>query len=208
MKFDLHIHTTRYSPDSRIDPETLVRTAREIGLDGIVITEHDRIWPERELQSLRTIEPDLFVFAGVEVSADQGHFLVYGVGDDFNAAWGIDVVALCKLVHDQGGVVVAAHPFRWDQPFDEILERDKPELDGLELMSRNMDAGCRERALEVQERMGLAGLGSSDAHHESALGDCYSEFPATIRKASDIAAAIRARQVTAHQGPPAKPVGS
>src|SRR5262245_40858941 len=36
MKFDLHMHTARHSPDSSIDPFALVRRAREIGLDGVV----------------------------------------------------------------------------------------------------------------------------------------------------------------------------
>ena len=48
MKFDLHMHTRRYSPDSVIDPFDLVRRAQEIGLDGIVITEHDCLWPDLE----------------------------------------------------------------------------------------------------------------------------------------------------------------
>jgi histidinol phosphatase-like PHP family hydrolase len=40
-KFDHHLHTNRHSPDSIIDPEKLVEHARRIGLDGVVITEHD-----------------------------------------------------------------------------------------------------------------------------------------------------------------------
>ena len=39
MKFDLHMHTTRHSPDSEMDPFSLVRQARKVGLDGVVITE-------------------------------------------------------------------------------------------------------------------------------------------------------------------------
>ena len=39
-------------------------------------------------------------------------------------------------MHRQGGVVVAAHPFRWGQRFDEVLRKERPELDGLELIQR------------------------------------------------------------------------
>ena len=39
MKFDMHIHTTLHSPDSSMEPVNLVRRAREIGLDGVVITD-------------------------------------------------------------------------------------------------------------------------------------------------------------------------
>ena len=112
------------------------------------------------------MHPNLVILAGVEVSAYEGHFLVYGVTNPFAVHAGVRVTALCREVHAQGGAVVAAHPFRWNQPFEEILKREKPDLDGLELMTSNMDADCRRRAAVVQERLSLAGLGSSDAHHE------------------------------------------
>ena len=199
MKFDLHMHTTRHSPDSVMDPFVMCRRARVLGLDGVVITEHDWLWTESELDVLRAMHPGLVVLAGVEVSAYEGHFLVYGVTNPFAAPRGIRVAALCREVHAQGGAVVAAHPFRWGQPFEEILEREKPDLDGLELMTSNMDADCRGRAAAVQARRGLAGLGSSDAHHEDTLGVCYTEFPDGIRSMTELAAAIRGRRTSAHE---------
>jgi predicted metal-dependent phosphoesterase TrpH len=198
MKFDLHLHTSRYSPDSRMEPPTLLRRAGEIGLDGVVITEHDWLWTEPELEVLRALAPGLVVLAGIEVSAREGHFLVYGVNDPFALPRGIGVAELCREVHRQGGAVVAAHPFRWGQPFTAILEQHRPELDGLELMTSNMDAEYRERARQVQAQRGLTGLGSSDAHAAETLGFCYTEFAGTIRDAADLVAAIRGRRATAH----------
>ena len=197
MKFDLHIHTRKHSPDSAIDPFGLVRRARQIGLEGIVITEHDWLWTEAELEELRAAEPGLVVLAGIEVSAREGHFLVYGVHDPFTLPRGIGVRELCQEVHRQGGAVVAAHPFRWGQPFDEILAEERPELDGLELMTNNMDADCRRRAADVQRRTSLAGLGSSDAHDLDTLGVCYSEFDGGIHDIEDLVTAIRQRRVRA-----------
>ena len=66
-------------------------------------------------------EPDLVILAGIEVSAYEGHFLAYGVANPFAVPKGIRVAALCREVHAQGGAVVAAHPFRWNQPFEEIF---------------------------------------------------------------------------------------
>jgi predicted metal-dependent phosphoesterase TrpH len=194
MKFDLHLHTTRHSPDSQMDPLVMVRRAREIGLDGVVITEHDWLWTEPELEGLRGPAKGLVVLAGIEVSAREGHFLVYGVTDPFALPRGIGVAELCREVHRQGGAVVAAHPFRWGQRFEEILEREKPDLDGLEMMSNNMDGECRRRTAAVQARLGLAGLGNSDAHHEDTLGCCCTEFAADVRTAADLVAAIRGRK--------------
>jgi predicted metal-dependent phosphoesterase TrpH len=198
MKFDLHMHTTRYSPDSEMDPLDLVRRAQAIGLDGVVITEHDWLWTEPELDELRAAAPGLVVLAGVEVSAREGHFLAYGVHNPFALPKGIGVASLCREVHRQGGAVVAAHPFRFGQRFKGILRSENPDLDGLELMSSNMDASCREQAAAVQQTYFLAGLGSSDAHSEDVLGVCYTEFDAVIRDGRDLVEAIRGRRGTAH----------
>jgi predicted metal-dependent phosphoesterase TrpH len=201
MTFDLHMHTTRHSPDSLMDPFTMVARARELGLNGVVITEHDWLWTESELDELRAAAPELVILAGVEVSANEGHFLAYGVWDPFSLPRGIGVTELCKEVHRQGGAVVAAHPFRWGQPFDEILAEEQPELDGLEVMTNNMDADCRRRALVLHGETGLAAMGSSDAHHESVLGVCYTEFDAVVRSGRELASAIRLRKTTARQRP-------
>jgi predicted metal-dependent phosphoesterase TrpH len=197
MKFDLHMHTTRHSPDSQMDPFVLVRRAAERGLDGVVITEHDWLWTEEELAELRSVAPGLVVLAGIEVTSQDGHVLVYGVHDPFALPKGISMAELCRAVHAQGGAAVAAHPFRWGQPFDEILRDERPELDGVELMTNNMDAECRRRAAEVFQQYDFAGLGSSDAHDEDVLGVCYTEFAAPIRSGRDLAEAIRGRQATA-----------
>jgi predicted metal-dependent phosphoesterase TrpH len=194
MKFDLHLHTSRHSPDSQMDPPALLRRARELGLDGVVITEHDWLWTEDELQVLRALAPDLVLLAGVEVSAREGHFLAYGVTNPFAVPRGIGVAELCREVRRQGGAVVAAHPFRWGQPFDDILRDERPDLDGLEVMSNNMDAECRRRAALVLRATGLAALGNSDAHHEDTLGVCYTEFDAAVRDNRDLVQAIRGRR--------------
>ncbi len=199
MKFDLHVHTTRHSPDSRMDPLGMLRRARQVGLDGVVITEHDWLWTEPELDVLRALGGGLVVLAGIEVSASEGHFLVYGVTNPFAVPRGIGVRQLCREVHAQGGAVVAAHPFRWGQPFEEILDEERPELDGLEMMSNNMDAECRRRTAEVQARLGLAGLGNSDAHHEDVLGCCFTEFPGEVRSMANLVEAIRARRTVPHE---------
>lgn len=199
MRFDLHMHTTRHSPDSQMDPFALVRQARKRGLDGVVITEHDWLWTEQELEELRAAARGLVVLAGVEVTAAEGHFLAYGVTNPFTIPKGIGVADLCREVHRQGGAVVAAHPFRWGQPFADILREEQPDLDGLELMTDHMDAECRKRAVEVFRRYPLAGLGSSDAHHLEILGVCYSEFEPLIYTIHDLVRAIRGRRVAARE---------
>jgi predicted metal-dependent phosphoesterase TrpH len=192
MKFDLHMHTRRYSPDSEIDPFDLVRRAQEIGLDGIVITDHDRLWPEDELDELRRAAPGLVVLGGVEVSGRNGDLLCYGVRDLTNLGRGMRWGDLCREVARQGGATVAAHPYRWGQDFDRLIADERPELTGLEMMSNNMDPEVRRRAADFLDRhRGYSTLGNSDAHELPVVGVCYTDFDANIRTSADLVRAIR-----------------
>ena len=143
-----HAHR-RHSHDSVTDPFELLKAAAFAGLDGVVITEHDYLWPESELEELRAAAPDLVVLGGVEITARGGDMLVYGATDPFALPRGIAWPELCREVHRQGGVAVAAHPNRWGQPFERILREQKPELDGIEVMSNNMDPDLRRRAADL-----------------------------------------------------------
>ena len=195
MSFDLHMHTRRYSPDSEIDPFELVHRARAVGLDGIVITEHDKLWPEDELEELRAKAPGLVVLAGVEVSGRNGDLLCYGVTDISELRRGMAWGDLCREVRRQGGAAVAAHPYRWGQDFDALLAEEQPDLTGVEMMSNNMDPDIRQRAAEFLDRNpNYAILGNSDAHALKVVGICYTEFDAEIRTSADLVGAIRGRK--------------
>lgn len=195
MKFDLHMHTSRHSPDSITDPFELVRAARAAGLDGIVITEHDFLWTWPEIEELRAAAPGLVILPGVEVTGRGGDVLCYGVTDPFALPRGMAWPELCREVHRQGGAAVAAHPNRWGQPFEKILRDQKPDLDGIEVMSNNMDDGLRKKAAALLVKYPhFAQLGNSDSHDPSTVGCCYTEFDADIRTSADLVAAIRGRK--------------
>src|SRR6476659_8383745 len=195
MKFDLHIHTRRHSPDSVTDPFELLDAATAADLDGIVITEHDYLWPEEELTELRAAAPHLVILAGVEVTGRGGDVLCYGITDAKPLPRGIAWPDLCREVHRQGGACVAAHPNRWGQPFEAILREQRPELDGIEVISNNMDTDLRVRAAELLVKYPhFAQLGNSDSHAPGTVGVCYTEFDCVIRTAADLVAAIRGRK--------------
>ncbi len=195
MKFDLHMHTARHSPDADTDPFELIEAAIKAGLDGIVITEHDFMWPEEELNELRAAAPQLVILAGVEVTGRGGDMLCYGITDPFALPRGIDWRELTREVHRQGGACCAAHPNRWGQPFERLLKEQEPELDGIEVMSKNMDRDLRKQAAKLLTKYPhFAQLGNSDSHQRETVGCCYTHFDAVIRTNADLVAAIRARK--------------
>jgi predicted metal-dependent phosphoesterase TrpH len=200
MKFDLHLHTSRHSPDSVTDPFDLLASARAAGLDGVVLTEHDYFWPDKELEELRAAAPDLVILSGIEVTGRGGDVLVYGITNPFSLSKGIAWPELCREVHRQGGVAVAAHPNRWGQPFERLLRDPGVEFDGIEVMSNNMDPDLRARAAELLVKHPyFAQLGNSDSHAPETVGCCYTDFDYDIRTARDLVAGIRGRKGIARQ---------
>jgi predicted metal-dependent phosphoesterase TrpH len=191
MKIDHHLHPARHSPDSVIDPSKLVERAREVGLDGVVITEHDYQWNERELADLARKAAPLLVFSGAEISAREGHFLVYGLPSIDDLPPGVGLSHLLRVVREHDAAVVAAHPFRWDQPFDEIVAEHGPAFDALELVSKNVTPATRARTEDVLRRRGMRATGSSDAHEIETLGCYFTEFDRPIATIGEFAAALR-----------------
>ncbi|MGZ3381038.1 MAG: PHP-associated domain-containing protein [Isosphaeraceae bacterium] len=193
MRFDHHLHTAKHSPDSSIDPWELIEHAREIGLDGVVITEHDYQWEADELAELAARAAPLRVFSGVEVSTLEGHFLVYGLPSLEDVFPGIELAELLPLVHRHQAAIVGAHPFRWDQPFNAIVAQYGPVFDALELVSNNVTTETRLRTEALLRAHPMAATGSSDAHEIATLGCYFTEFDGPIVTLADFVAALRAR---------------
>ena len=191
MKFDHHLHTGRHSPDSEIDPLALVERAREIGLDGVVITEHDYQWEPDELADLARRAAPLRVFSGAEISAREGHFLVYGLPDLDEVPPGIELAELLRVVRGHDAAIVAAHPFRWDQPFDAIIAAHGPVFDALELVSKNITPDTRSRTEALLRTHPMGTTGSSDAHEIQNIGCYFTEFDRPIASIRDFVAALR-----------------
>ena len=96
MKVELHLHTSRYSGCSTATPAALMRKLVEAGYEAVYITEHDAVWPEREIARLQEDFPAIRIFAGVELSL------------------GTDVMPLEHLLVTQDGLyhILAGHQTR------------------------------------------------------------------------------------------------
>ena len=84
LRFDFHLHTSRYSGDSKIDPFKLIPKAVERGLHGVVITEHHHAWPQEELDELLEAAnvPGFVLLAGFEYTSSHGDVLIYGLNQE------------------------------------------------------------------------------------------------------------------------------
>jgi predicted metal-dependent phosphoesterase TrpH len=174
-----------------IDPFELVERASRVGLDAMVITEHDYQWQADELAELAARALPLRVFSGAEISAREGHFLVYGLPSLDEVPPGISIADLLKVVRRHEGAIVAAHPFRWDQPFDAIVAEHGPVFDALELVSNNVTIETRLKTEGLLRQYPMASTGSSDAHDLDVVGCYFTETDCPIDSITDFVAAIR-----------------
>lgn len=107
IKIDMHIHSEE-SPDGITSVERIVDNARDCGLDGISITDHDYYDSERQRHLRETT--DLIVVPGQEVTTNQGHVLAYFIDEEIESFR--DASDVVEDIHDQNGLAVMAHPFR------------------------------------------------------------------------------------------------
>ena len=89
MLLELHSHTAEHSACSHAAAVDLVRRIYEIGLQGIVITDHHFLWPDEELEGLRRsvgLPESFVVLSGQETTtSDVGDVLVYGAHESIPA---------------------------------------------------------------------------------------------------------------------------
>lgn len=74
-KGDLHCHT--FHSDGTPSPTEVVREAESLGLDFLAITDHNTFTQDIELN---TVETDVILIPGCEVSTFYGHWNIWGYG--------------------------------------------------------------------------------------------------------------------------------
>ena len=72
---DMHIHTTNGASDSQLRPEEMAEIAKNIGLTGVNVTEHDRVWDRYVADVFRRDHPHIFLSRGMEGSKDISHIV-------------------------------------------------------------------------------------------------------------------------------------
>jgi predicted metal-dependent phosphoesterase TrpH len=201
---DMHVHTNVGSYDSNLSPLELIHQGKAAGLDGVVVTEHDRGW-DRDLAGQLAREHDFLILCGMEVSTDLGHILVYGLEEYVS---GIIYAETLRQVADKiDAVMFAAHPYRkafvnthgrWDAPKPTLTVQEAADLtivqlvDGLEVYNGATGDHENTMAMAVREHTGLHGIGGSDAHSEHGLGCCATVFERPIRNERELTEELRA----------------
>jgi predicted metal-dependent phosphoesterase TrpH len=180
---DTHVHTkysgfTKYKlaqfPESVSEPEMVVKAAIRKGLDVLCITDHNTIAGALKVQKCANDLKDIEIVIGEEVSTTEGEMI--GLFLQERIELGLSAEETVRRIHDQGGIVIAPHPF---SPHCHCLGRKIHclDLDGIEVFNAiHRDPYSNELASRKNIACGKARTGGSDAHSVEMVGNGYTTF--------------------------------
>lgn len=167
MRFDLHVHSDR-SGDSRNRIEDVLDACVRKGLSGVAIMDHNSLEGSRYAISLG--REDLIIIPGMEISSAKGHILAYNVQEEVRRE--LDVAETIDLVRAQGGIAVAAHPYRlWSGLGEEVTVAN--DFDAIEIHNARSTRSHNQRAAELAARICKPFTAGSDSHEPSTVGRAY-----------------------------------
>lgn len=211
---DMHMHTVLGAYDSSLQPEELGAEAVRVGLSGVHITEHDRLWDRHTLARYRDAQAPLLVVNGMEVSTDMGHVIAVGLTEYVPRMR--HLAELRRLMDEIGGYIIAAHPFRHYFEAAHFMRQGKqpPDLtpealarlpvfqlvDAIEALNGLNTPQENVMALRVAKLLGKPVTGGSDCHSRQGIGYYCTLFEDEIETPQQLLAALRAGRFHAGHG--------
>lgn len=189
MVIDLHIHTLVGSPCSIIDIHDLIKQAKKVKLDGICITDHDSIAGINQSKKIGK-EAGIKVFGGIEVSTKEGHVIVFS-NELEKIKRPIHVTDLISWVHERGGVIIPVHPFRKGVPCLSEKLYEISGFDALEVLNGNCSQDTNILGWLASLKLGIPGIGGSDAHTLTQVGRYATMFDTYIETEEELINAIK-----------------
>jgi predicted metal-dependent phosphoesterase TrpH/glycosyltransferase involved in cell wall biosynthesis len=165
---DLHMHTD-HSPDCATPVDTLLDTAKRVGLGAIAITDHNEISGALEARDRAN---GIKVIVAEEVkTADQGE--VIGLFIEEKIPRGMTLQETIAEIRRQGGLVYVPHPFdrMHAVPDYEHLLEVVEDIDAIEVFNpRVAFSAFNEEAARFAAKYRIVAGAGSDSHVAQGLG--------------------------------------
>lgn len=192
MKYDLHVHTCYSRNDGFDHPRDFFKHARKKGLSGFAIADHNSVDGLRIAKELRSEFSDILFIRAQEISSKAGHVLAYGIDTLVPRDLALDETI--EIIHDLGGIAVAAHPFDF---FRKCVNKKiiGCKIDGIEAINGHTMIG-NAKAKRFAKKYGYCITAGTDAHLAKNIGKCYIQSSAETEE--DLIDAILERKVTVH----------
>jgi len=190
LSVELHAHSS-LSYDGRDPVDRLLEQAAAVGLDGLVVTDHDEIAASLDAAGAA---PDygLVGIPGMEVTSTAGHVLALGVEDLVPA--GLSFRETIDAIHSRGGIAVVPHPFQKSRSgvLAKISEEELTAADAIEVFnSRLLTGRANRRAERFALQHNIPVTAGSDAHICEMIGRGITHVDTDERTVEAILAAIR-----------------
>lgn len=209
--YDMHVHTFETSSCAIIKALELVRLYKDVGYQGIVVTDHFfadyfenltvQSWEEKIDKFLEGYknafkegqEIGLDVFLGIELQFNEGKndYLVYGIDEDFlkanNELYRLGLIRFKELVKAQDILIYQAHPFRsWVTPAKPSL------IDGIEVFNGRLEFdSSNDKALVYAKNNDLKMISGSDFHQIEDLASGGIILPKQIKSNKDLVKVLK-----------------
>ncbi len=203
MRIDFHCHSL-FSADASSDPDRMVAAARECGLDGIAITDHDSCEAVEYFRAVGLITEDglpvdgFLIIPGVEVTTADGHLLC--IGFELRQMFDRPAREVCEEIHARGGLAIPAHPYdHWRAGIREEILDELP-IDALEVFNAAATRSqYNAQARQYAERRGLPMTASSDSHLLESIGCSSTEVDVTETNVNGVLDALRSGRTRLHE---------
>jgi predicted metal-dependent phosphoesterase TrpH/glycosyltransferase involved in cell wall biosynthesis len=165
---DLHMHTD-HSPDCATPVDTLLDTAKRVGLGAIAITDHNEI--SGALEARERADGIKVIVAEEVKTADQGE--VIGLFIEEKIPRGMTLPETIAEIRRQGGLVYVPHPFdrMHAVPDYEHLLDVVGEIDAIEVFNpRVAFSAFNEEAARFAAKYRIVAGAGSDSHVVQGLG--------------------------------------
>lgn len=158
---DFHIHS-KYSYDSLMSPERIVKRAKKVGLTCIAITDHGTIRGGVEGKK-SALKYGVEVIVGAEIKSDCGDIIGLNLNNEIEVTDWQDVI---RAIRSQGGIVVLPHPYRDHYHVEEISYY----VDFVEIWNARSTPQQNTDARDLAKRFSKSVMHGSDAHVISEIG--------------------------------------
>jgi predicted metal-dependent phosphoesterase TrpH len=166
-----------------ITPEELVFFAKKRGLDGVAVTDHDRLDGALKIAA----ETDLLIIPGIEVRSSEGHVLGLNVKELISAK--LSATETVNRIHDAGGIAVACHPIGLFK--GGLGRRTNSSFDAVEVINSSAIPFnyAVKQSIKIASSLGKPRVAGSDAHYGPEIGCAYTVVNAEP-DANDVVKAI------------------